>query len=356
MAWMALVLKRFLLPTLAYTGIALSAFASCTAPGNTIEAENCLPGNPQGDWYIHGTGAPSIQGFTTDISVNVGQTVFFKVATDAAAYRIDIYRMGYYQGNGGRFITSVSPSVALPQAQPACLTDSTTRLTDCGNWAISAFWAVPSTATSGVYLGKLVRADTGDASLVVFIVRNDSSHSDILVQTLDPTWQGYNTYGGYDIYHAPKVSYNRPLYSLSGIYGAFFSAEYPMLRWLEANGYNVTYFAGVDADRYGNLITQHKIFMSVGHDEYWSRGQRTNVEATGLPVSIWHFSAATRFSGRVVGNRASMALIHLTEPSSATRRQSPMRQSILSIPPPGQARGATLTSVLPRTAATLRTR
>src|SRR4029077_20570889 len=32
-------------------------------------------------------------------------------------------------------------------------------------------------------------------------------------------------------------------------------------------------------DRNGALITQHKVFLSVGHDEYWSGAQRANVEA-----------------------------------------------------------------------------
>jgi len=54
------------------------AFATCTAPKNAIEAENCLPGTPASQWYVDGSGSPNIQGFTTDISVNVGQTIFFK--------------------------------------------------------------------------------------------------------------------------------------------------------------------------------------------------------------------------------------------------------------------------------------
>src|SRR5262249_31368470 len=58
-----------------------------------------------------------------------------------------------------------------------------------------------------------------------------------------------------------------------------FYAEYPLIRWLEANGYDVSYFTGVDADRAGALIRNHKVYLSVGHDEYWSAGQRTNVEA-----------------------------------------------------------------------------
>jgi hypothetical protein len=52
-----------------------------------------------------------------------------------------------------------------------------------------------------------------------------------------------------------------------------------MVRWLEANGYDVTYSTGLDAARNGSLIQNHKLYLSVGHDEYWSGPQRTNVEA-----------------------------------------------------------------------------
>ena len=52
-----------------------------------------------------------------------------------------------------------------------------------------------------------------------------------------------------------------------------------MIRWLERNGYDVSYFTDVDSDRHGSEILEHKVFLSVGHDEYWSAGQRTAVEA-----------------------------------------------------------------------------
>src|SRR5438552_10584115 len=52
-----------------------------------------------------------------------------------------------------------------------------------------------------------------------------------------------------------------------------------MVRWLEANGYLVSYTTGVDTERRGAELLEHKVFMSVGHDEYWSAGQRANVEA-----------------------------------------------------------------------------
>src|SRR6202035_5193855 len=112
-------------------------------------------------------------------SVDVGQTIYFKVSTPATSFHIDIYRMGYYGGTGGRYITTVQPSATLPQTQPACLTDPATQLYDCGNWGISASWAVPTNALSGLYVAAAVRNDTGGANQIFFVVRNDAGHSDI---------------------------------------------------------------------------------------------------------------------------------------------------------------------------------
>ena len=69
---------------------------------NPIVIENNLTGNPSTEWDIVGAGDLSIQGFATDISVNKGQTVHFKIKTNATAYTIDIYRLGYYNGMGAR--------------------------------------------------------------------------------------------------------------------------------------------------------------------------------------------------------------------------------------------------------------
>jgi len=48
--------------------------------------------------------------------------------------------------------------------------------------------------------------------------------------------------------------------------------------------------AGVDADRFGSLLLNHKSYLDVGHDEYWSGTQRTNVEAArdaGVNLQFW---------------------------------------------------------------------
>jgi N,N-dimethylformamidase beta subunit-like protein/uncharacterized protein DUF4082/Big-like domain-containing protein len=257
-----------------------------TCTGTAVYCENLKPGNPPSQWDIIGAGDPSIQGFATDISVNRGDTVQFKVKTNAQAYHLDIYRLGYYGGSGARLITTVTPSAQLPQTQPACLSDPTTGLVDCGNWAVSAQWNVPADAVSGIYIAKLVRDDTGGASHMVFIVRDDGGHSDLLFQTSDTTWQAYNEYGGNSLYkgspasRAYKVSYNRPFTTRQYASPSWlFEDEYPMVRWLERNGYDVSYTTGVDTARRGPELLEHKVFMSVGHDEYWSGEQRANVEA-----------------------------------------------------------------------------
>ena len=285
--------------------IALLSFCLSLAQ-NPIVAENDLPGNPSSEWDITGAGDLTIQGFATDISVNRGQTVYFKIKTDAAAYTIDIYRIGYYGGMGARLAGTGTITATLPQTQPSPITDAVTGITDCGNWSESAMWSVPSTAVSGIYIAKLKRTDNGGASHIVFIVRDDASHSDLFFKTSDATWQAYNVYGGNSLYvgttslpsgHASKVSYNRPFITRNGGGGGgvaqdwLFNAEYPMIRFLERNGYDVSYTTDIDVARSGNLILNHKAFLSVGHDEYWSALQRTNVEtARNAGVHLAFFS------------------------------------------------------------------
>lgn len=274
---------------------AVAAFASCAAPRNPIEAENCLPGNPSSQWYVVGAGSTNIQGFTTDISVNAGQTVFFKINANAVAYRIDVYRMGYYQGNGAR-MGGLHFTFAAAAAKPTSLLNGQFNRAD-GLRELGHI-SVLGRAQHG-YVGNLScptrTLGHGDTSPVFFVVRNEASHSDILAQTSDPTWHAYNDYGGNSLYtgevnRAFKVSYNRP-FNVPNMYTWFFSAEYPMVRWLEENGYDVSYFTGVDTDRNGRLITQHKVFLSIGHDEYWSGGQRANVEAArAAGVNLAFFS------------------------------------------------------------------
>lgn len=291
---------------------------------NPIVTENALPGTPSSIWDINGAGDLSIQGFATDISVNKGQTIRFKISVTGAStnYSITIFRMGYYQGHGAREIIALGnfPGVS----QPAPITDVVTGLNDCGNWTESANWLVPSTAVSGIYFAKLTRADNNGSSHLFFVVRDDGTPTDLLFKTSDATWQAYNIYGGKSLYtgtggKASKVSYNRPFLTRSGGGGGgpeedfIFNAEYPMVRWLERNGYNMSYTTDLDMDRDPTVITplHHKILLSVGHDEYWSLAERNKFEtARNNGVHLAFFSGnevywKTRWENSIDGTNTS---------------------------------------------------
>ncbi|MGO7287044.1 DUF4082 domain-containing protein [Rhizobium ruizarguesonis] len=298
------------------------AAAAAAATPNKIALENLKQGNPISEWGLQGDGGGTIQGFATEISTNIGQTVDFKIATDSTHYRIDIYRMGYYGGDGARKVGSIEQSLTTAQIQPHPIVDMSLGLIDCGNWSVSASWQIPTDAVSGVYFAKLVREDgVEDASIIPFVVRDDASTSNIVFQTSDTTWQAYNAWGGASLYYgevpvdpadmigylppncscglqaigrASAVSYNRPIITntspIGGSHDYIFGVESSAISWLEQNGYDVSYISGVDATRNGALLLNHDAYLSVGHDEYWSAEQRANVEAArdaGVNLAFW---------------------------------------------------------------------
>ena len=268
---------------------------------NAIVLENQKQGNPESEWGLPNGASDNIEGFTTDISTNIGNTVDFKINTDSDNYRIDIYRLGYYNGDGARLVGSIQHNGAVDQ--PAPIVDLSTATVDAGNWSVTDSWTVPTDAVSGVYIAKLVREDgTQGENQIPFVVRDDGGHSDIVFQTSDTTWQAYNDWGGASLYdntlntgtdRAYAVSYNRPLQTdstFSTVNSLFGDGEYSAIRFLEKNGYDVSYISGVDTARSGSELLDHKAFLSVGHDEYWSTDQRTNVEAArdaGVNLAFW---------------------------------------------------------------------
>ncbi len=276
-----------------YSALFLLFFFVSTRAQNPIVTENALSGNPISEWGVPNFRDTRINGFSTKMSLNAGETVRFKIDVEAGAtYTLKIYRLGYYGGNGARLVQDLGTLNGVDQ--PEGISDPVTGLLDCDNWSESASWAIPSNAVSGFYIAKLERTG-GGSNHIAFVVRNDASHSDLYLQVPDATWQAYNGYGGNSLYdgtttfpngHAVKVSYNRPFFPYNSVFNTdgreadwYMNALYPMIRWLEANGYNVTYTSSNDVERNGSRLLNHKIYLSVGHDEYWSKNQRDNVEA-----------------------------------------------------------------------------
>jgi hypothetical protein len=256
------------------------------APLNAIQIENRQPGDPNWGDFAGPPGPTAISGYGSRISVNHGQSIDFYVTTTASTVSINVYRMGWYEGAGARLMRSMGsfPGVNQPQALPNATTGMISE-----NWTRTATLDVPSNWTTGVYLARL-SASNGYAALIFFVVRDDGGTQPIVFQTSTNTYQAYNVYGGTSLYnnntdhsiytaaHAMKVSYDRPFLNGNGA-GEFLRWEYPFVRWAEKQGYNLTYTTNVDVDTNVNPLTAHKAFLSVGHDEYWSKGIRDNVEA-----------------------------------------------------------------------------
>jgi hypothetical protein len=285
--------------------------AGCENPANPIVAENCQPGTT--DWSVETIGG--IEGYASATSVNKGESLTFFVNTSAPRFDLYIYRSGYYDGMGGRLIQAVPDLEG--RAQPACYYEFDTGLTSCGQWTPSYELTIPDEWVSGVYIAKMVRQDDGGQNFMIFVVRDDDRDSAILYQQSVTTYHAYNYYGGKSLYNntdvwnacmtvseqtrAVKVSLNRPYLAPMTEPNMYFHVEYPMVYWLEQQGYDVAYSTNMDTHRSGkpgehNELLDHQMFMISGHDEYWSQEMRDAITAArDAGVHIGSFSSNTGY-------------------------------------------------------------
>ncbi len=289
--------RRQMLTTLGAGALAVSLTKNAHAQRqpDLIRTENLREGTT--DWQLTYTRvdpkfkyrSPLIEGYVSKQSVAAGETLDFFVSTDPASpFTIDIYRMGYYAGKGARHLRRLGPFDGKVQTTPDV---GPQRLREC-QWDVSARIAIPADWPSGVYLGKLSGVKHRYQSYVVFIVRDDRP-ADFLFQCSDNTWQAYNKWpDDHSLYTNDradrlvlvsdvKVSCDRPYGKYVQIYdnplsqgsGEFLLWEYPLAFWMEQQGYDVTYCSNVDVHQSVKTVTRCKSFLSVGHDEYWSRQQ-----------------------------------------------------------------------------------
>jgi hypothetical protein len=158
-------------------------------------------------------------------------------------------------------------------------------------------------------VGKLTAEREKLQSYVIFIVRDDRP-CDFLFQCSDTTWAAYNRWpsqwamydnGKNHWYCGPgvRVSWDRPYgkcgtlimdQPLSQGSGEFLMWEFPLAYWMEKEGYDVSYISNVDTHADVAGLLRAKAFLSVGHDEYWSREMydgMLDAVAKGLNVAFF---------------------------------------------------------------------
>jgi sugar lactone lactonase YvrE len=259
---------------------------------NPIVQENALAGST--GWQLtSAVGVAELGGYLSTDSAIAGDTVIAYVHSRVTAtVRWELYRIGWYGGAGGRLIQQ-GQFTAGPQA--SCPKDSSTGLVEC-NWTASFSFAARAEWVSGVYIIKLTRSDGSESSLI-FTLR-DNRRAAVMVQQSVTTWQAYNEYGGESLYttqlplpqeHAVKVSFARPYAQLNGDFD-YFEADF--VRWLESQGFDLTYVTNLDFSRDSTTPQRAKVFLSIGHDEYWSLAERDGLEqARAAGVSQGYFTA-----------------------------------------------------------------
>jgi hypothetical protein len=270
---------------------ALLAAAPSALAANPIQAENANPGDSYWTAALSDpSSSPAIEGYASATSVLPGGSISFHVSTSSAnRYRIEISRLGWYGGLGGRRLGCLvgstldsgctSDETGTPQpAAPA--PDPGTGEIDAG-WSTSDTLTVPADWTTGYYLAVFritSGPSAGKTGFTPFIVQAAvGDRAAILVQVPSNTWQAYNTWGGRDLYPpnpAIKVSFNRP-YS----HRMLFQWEYPLIRYLERGGWDVSYATDDDVDADPAILLDHKLDMTAGHDEYWTKAMRDGWEA-----------------------------------------------------------------------------
>jgi hypothetical protein len=315
--WRALVLLLF--------GCACFAFWGAVQPSslNRIQRENRQPGTTA--WQLtNPADNRQIEGYASLTSVPVGGNIDLFVNTKDASYTLTIFRMGWYGGKGGRKVQGPQTLAGVQQVTP----DPTAGLAEC-HWTNPSHIHVPASWLSGIYLVKLYGKNSGKESYITFTVR-DSRRADIVFQQSVITYQAYNPwpgsyafagdgvslynfdangqisqvsfsrpYGGtaHDEFDTPAMFYSPGLSSLYGIGAGDFlrnygptAMEFGMLRWLEHEGYDVTYITDVDTHEDVGRLLRGKGYVSVGHDEYWSEEMLANViKARDAGVSLGFF-------------------------------------------------------------------
>jgi hypothetical protein len=221
-----------------------------------------------------------LRGYADRASINKGESVRFMVSTAQPTVTLNVYRVGWYGGTGMSLKLTV-PN--LPgQNQPVPTPQAGTGLIEA-NWAPSYTLQTDAGWVSGVYLVKLTTPNCDDGYLE-FVLRDDTQQADILYQVATNTYQAYNNWGGKSLYDyqstggvpAVKVSYDRPYADWGGA-GMFFDGDFNMVRFLESQGYNITYATSVDTQANPSIMNGRKVFLSDWHDEYWSRTMRDNI-------------------------------------------------------------------------------
>ncbi|MBH8555782.1 DUF4082 domain-containing protein [Nostocaceae cyanobacterium CENA357] len=272
-----------------------------------IFLENLKPGTENWLETNYASGL-EIAAFMSAESINKGESIDIKAnVLTPGDIRVEVYRLGYYGGVGGRLVQTADNISAIKQSISNELVDSQTQLVRY-NWAKTYTITTNDTWVTGCYMVKLTDKNTNKQCLAFFILRDDALESDVIYKFGFATHLAYNTFS-YDGANrkstysggerALQITHDRPWVANTFDIGIGNSNplrwEVNTIRWLEKNSYRISYCGGQDIDKQGsNLVKKYRVFMNSGHDEYWSFNEYKAIkEAIEAGVNVVSLSANT---------------------------------------------------------------
>jgi len=220
-----------------------------------------------------------IEGYATPLSVVQGDTVRLHVSSTESASQIRILA-SWNSGVVATYPSVPTAAYAVPESAYAY----------GAGWPVTLAIPVPGSWVSGIYYAELLPAGhpLSDRRYCVFVVREDQpgSTSRILVQASSSTWNAYNWWGGKSLYTSSSSDHIRSWFTSlerpSTIFlGKSDYANYGLgvIKFLYNEGVTAEFCDSEDLDRDPSLLDSYDLFISTGHDEYWSDTQRDAVEA-----------------------------------------------------------------------------
>ncbi|WP_241831842.1 N,N-dimethylformamidase beta subunit family domain-containing protein [Parafrankia soli] len=226
--------------------------------------------------------AHQVEGWFDRTSVAPGEPVRLFSSTTAQTLTVSVFRVGWYDGHGCRLVEHRGPLPGVRQPVPGPAPGTNTIAT---SWRQTTTFAT-SSWPAGDYLIRLDDAD-GWQAYVPLTVRGPAQPGRIVILNAVTTWQAYNAWGGYSLYHGPSgqftdrarvVSFDRP-YDFGDGAADFTGNEQPLVMLAERLGLPVRYATDIDLHADPHLLDGARAVISLGHDEYYSREMRAALTA-----------------------------------------------------------------------------
>jgi hypothetical protein len=270
------------------------------------------PLRPRGslDWRVApGTGG-GISGFTTATDGAPGSHVGLKVSTASQRFRVRAYRIGAYRGGTGLLVWR--SRLIAGRVQPGPRFAPYRTRTDVAPWHRSLTIDTAGWPT-GFYVLKLT-TPSGDASQVPYVVSSSTTTDTVVLVVPVATWQAYNVWGGYSLYHGPPgqppsfaVSFNRPYRGVGGL-NDFRRTVVPVVVQAESSGVALSYLTDMDLQQHPRVLDGARGYVSVAHSEYWTvrmrsavlraRRKGTNLAFLGANTEYWRIRLSRSAAGR----------------------------------------------------------